>query len=713
MSPVETSQNLTSSDNHTQKEHVHNPGNRLATALFFLGLAVYLLTRLIHIPDFPIYFFTDEAIQTQQAADLIERSFRSAEGVLLPTYFENGGQYNLSLSVYTQVLPTLLFGKSIWITRGVSVLLSLAAPICIGLILKNVFHSRFWWLGPLLLSITPAWFLHSRTAFETVLMVSMYAAFLCFYMMYRQGKQYGLWLALLFGTLAFYAYSPGQVIMVTTGLLLLIADARYHWQHRKIALVGLAMLILLILPYLRFILSQEQAPLHHLTVLNSYWIKPIPVYEKIITYIVRYLKGLNPIFWFWPNPSIVEKWWPNLKLPVWMFSNQLDLARHTMKGYGHILWIVFPFWMIGLVQCVRGFKKPTHRTLLLVSLAAPTGAAIVDWGITRGMVFIIPAIIMIGLGFERFIIWLQARWKKLSFTHIALVSLLCFSAFSFLMLFDALQNGPTWYRDYGMAGMQYGSQQVFTRSAEIARAEPKTTVLVSSTWANGPNILLRYFADDLPNVRMGNINAFASQYRSLDRTLLFVMTGEDLTYINDSEKFTNVTIEETLPYPDGSDGFYFVRLEYVEGIEEFLAAERATRQALLTEVIPIQDQQVEVEYPTLDMNDITHIFDGDPTTLIRTLEANPLRLILTFPAPTSVNKITLVIGGTPTRVTVKAFSGGMKPVTLTDQVDSAIVKRNMQLEFSQTLLVDKLEVEILNIHDGEIAHVHLWEVMIE
>jgi len=712
MSPAESSQNSVSSDNHTPKEHVNKPGKQLAIVLFILGLAVYLLTRLIQLPNFPIFFFTDEAIQTQQAVDLIEHDFRSVEDVLLPTYFENGGQYNLSLSVYAQVLPTLLLGKSVWITRGVSVLLSLAAPISIGLILKNAFPARFWWLAPLLLSITPAWFLHSRTAFETVLMASMYTVFLYFYMQYRNGKSYALLIALLFGALAFYAYSPGQVIMVVTGLMLFIADARYHWQHRKTALVGLALLILLFFPYLRFILNQEQAPLQHLTVLNSYWIKPIPVYEKVWNYVCRYLKGLNPLYWFWPNPSVVEEFWPNLRLPAWLFSNQFDLARHTMRGYGHILWTVFPFWIIGLVSCIRRFRNPAHRTLLLVTLAAPSGAAVVDWGITRGMVFIIPAVIMIGLGFERSLTWLQDRWRRLAYPHIAVISILCFSVMSFWVLFDSLQNGPTWYRDYGMAGMQYGGQQVFTRAVEIARSEPNTTVLVSSTWANGPNVLLRYFADGLTNIQMGNINAFSAQYRPLDRNLLFVMTKEDLVFIEDSEKFTNITVEETLPYPDVSDGFYFVRLAYVEGIEDILAEERTARQALLTEVISIQGQQVEVQYPTLDMNDIIHIFDGDPTTLIRTLEANPLRLVLTFPAPTRVNKITLVIGGTPTRATIIAFAGGEKLATLTDQVDSDVVKRNIDLEFSQTLLVNKLEVEILNTHDGEIAHVHLWEVLI-
>jgi hypothetical protein len=686
---------------------------RLAMWLFLLGLALYLATRLIQLPDFPIYFFTDEAIQTQHAADLINNGYKDAQGVFLPTYFENGGQYNLSLSVYAQVLPTLIFGKSIWVTRGVSVLVTLVAAVSLGLILRDSFHSRYWWLGPLLLATTPTWFLHSRTAFETVLMTSMYAGFLYFYLRYRRGHPASLLIALVFGALAFYAYSPGQVIMVVTGLFLLIADARYHWQNRKMALLGLGLLTLLTLPYVRFSLAEGQERFQHLTVLNSYWVKPIPLYEKIINYILHYLKGFNPLYWFWPNPSFIESLWPQVNLPSWSFSNQLDLTRHTMRGYGHLLWVTFPFWVIGLVRCIKRFKDPAHRTLILATLAAPSGAAIVDWGITRGMVFIIPTLIITALGLDSAFTWLERKFKNFHYARISTLFFVVSAFFSAWMLGDALINGPTWYYDYGLAGMQYGGRQVFSQAIEIARAEPDTTVLVSSTWANGPDVVMRYFTDDLPNVRMGNINAFAERYQPLDRNLLFIMTEDDLRFIEESEKFTDVTVEETLPYPDGREGFYLVRLNYVENIQAILEAERIARQTLLIETLTINGQAMEVHYPTLDMNEIGHIFDGDPTTLIRTLEANPLRLILKFVQPIEVNKITAIVGGTPTRVSATALLGESELGIKTTEVESALVNRNVALHFQENLFADTINIEIFNPHDGEIAHVHLWEIIIE
>jgi hypothetical protein len=175
----------------------------LAAALFGLSLAVYLAVRLIGLASFPIYFFTDEAVQTVLAADLVRDGFLSYEGVFLPTYFKNGNYYNLSLSVYLQVLPTLLFGKTVFVTRAVSVLVSLLAALSVGLILRRILKASLWWSGVLLLSLSPAWFLHSRTAFETVIFVSFYAATLAGYLLYRYHSPRFLYPTLVLAALAF------------------------------------------------------------------------------------------------------------------------------------------------------------------------------------------------------------------------------------------------------------------------------------------------------------------------------------------------------------------------------------------------------------------------------------------------------------------------------------------------------------------------------
>lgn len=168
------------------------------------------------------------------------------------------------------MIPTLLFGKSIFVTRAVSALVSLLAVLGVGLALKDGLHSRSAWAGALLLAVTPAWFLHSRTAFETVLAVSFYAAFIYCYLMYRQGRTGWLYAAVAFAALTFYSYSPGQIVILATAFLLLVSDARYHWQQRKTLLRGLALALVLALPYLRFQVDHPGETLRHLQILDSY-----------------------------------------------------------------------------------------------------------------------------------------------------------------------------------------------------------------------------------------------------------------------------------------------------------------------------------------------------------------------------------------------------------------------------------------------------------
>jgi len=213
--------------------------------LFFCALLLYLIVRLWRLIDFPIYFFTDEAIPTMLARDLIHNHFRNYAGDFLPAFFENGGVYRLGTTVYLQILPYLLLGKSLWVSRAVSVVISMGAAVAVGLILRQHCKISYWWSGVLFLSITPAWFLHSRTAFEYSTAVAFYALFLYFYLQYRYTNPRFLYLALVVGALSFYSYSPFQVILVISGVLLALSDARYHWQHRGVGLRGLILLGLL------------------------------------------------------------------------------------------------------------------------------------------------------------------------------------------------------------------------------------------------------------------------------------------------------------------------------------------------------------------------------------------------------------------------------------------------------------------------------------
>ena len=359
---------------------------------FALGLVLYFATRLIHLDKFPIYFFTDEAIQTMSAVDLLARGLRDVNGRLLPTYFENGGQYNLSLSVYLQLIPALL-PRSVFLTRAVPSVISLVVPLSMGLALRDFFKARLWWAAPAFMAAVPAWFLHSRTAFETSLGVSMFSLFIYFYLCYRlKNRRYLTW-AFLFGALAFYAYSPLQLVVVLTGVVLLGVDWGYHWADRKGLLRGLAVLVLLAAPYVRFRLQYPEALGQHLTQLQSYWVSSQSLGAKIEEFFRRYLHGFDPAYWFLPNSN--------------------DLIRHQMKGLGHLRLISLPFVLLGLGAAVRRLKDPAWRVVLIALLTAPAGAALVDVAITRLLVMVVPLGYLALLGMEQVVAWLIQKHSQL------------------------------------------------------------------------------------------------------------------------------------------------------------------------------------------------------------------------------------------------------------------------------------------------------------
>lgn len=665
--------------------------------LTLLAVVVYAFTRLVGLDRFPIYFFSDEAVQTLLAADFLRDGLRNYDGEFLPTYFENGGQYNLSLSVYLQVLPYLLFGRSVIVTRAASALVTCLAALWVALIMHKAFGSRFPWLATLILVVTPAWFLHSRTAFETALATSFYAGFLYYYLRYRlEQPRYLLHTALL-AALTFYSYSPAQVVIAVSVVLLGLLDVRYHWQHRREMVKALGLGVLLLLPYVRFQLTYPGETLRHLEILRSYWLQPLPLGEKLRLLGQEYLRGLDLLYWFRPDPP--------------------DLIRHVMKNYGHLWRPGLLFTLFGIVLALRHLRRPAYRTVLVAVLAAPSGAALVGLGVTRALFMVIPAALLTALGLEwviRQIGQSLANWISPSVTlnMLAGITLVGLSLYGLGMLRDALSNAPLWYRNYGLNGMQYGARQVFTAVQDYLRVHPGVKILVSPTWANGTDALARFFAGDPLPFELGNIDGFMDEYRPELETLVLVMTPEEYERARNSPKFTDLHIEQILPYPDGQPGFYFVRLRYVDNIEAILEAERQQRRLLVEEQMTLPDgRQVQVAHSYLDMGDIQHAFDGDPTTLIRTYEANPLRIRLTFSAPEVIQTLTFRVGGVPTRITVQLWAPrAVEAAVVSQEVGETPLPREVTLSLPAPQEVLRMEIEVLNVRDGEPAHVHLWEV---
>jgi hypothetical protein len=381
-----------------------------------------------------------------------------------------------------------------------------------------------------------------------------------------------------------------------------------------------------------------------------------------------------------------------------------------MLGYGHLLRQTLPLGLLGIGLAVYYARRsPAYRTILIALLSVPTGAALVHIGATRLLAMVIPMAVLTALALAAILEWLN---RKLHFSRgwMALVVFVPLAVFNITMLRDALVNGPLWFNDYGLGGMQYGGRQLFGEIANYLREYPGTNLIVSPSWANGTDVIARFFFNDPLPFKMGSAKGYYLEAKPIDANTVFVMIPEEFDQLP-RERFKAVDVEKTLPYPDGKPGFYFVRLQYVDNIADVVAAEREARRELHSQELVIAGETVKVSLPALDIGEARNLFDGDPNSLARSAGINPMEIKLEFPSVRDVHGVKVHIGGAKTTLRVQVWKEGVKdPLEFTQEAVESSVMRDIQVDFQGAIPTRQVLVEVLNTLDTEDGFVHVWEI---
>ncbi|HTD51975.1 MAG TPA: hypothetical protein VK780_03030, partial [Thermoanaerobaculia bacterium] len=595
----------------------------LPTILFAFALLAYSATLFVGLTRYPIMFFCDEAVQANTAHDLFQNRFRDAEGVLLPPYFLNDQRWAMSMNIYALVLPLAIFGKSILVTRGTFAVISILGAAATGIALRAM-GSRVWWVPSLLLGTMPVAFLHSRWAMETT--PAWYAAFLAAYLLYRLRSPRYLFLALALGAATFYSYTSGQGIMLVTGLLLLVVDVRYHFRQRlRLLIAGVLFLAVLAIPWIRERHRHPGSTQQQLRVLDSYWVTPLPLRAKLKTFATNYAKGFDPHYWFQPNPG--------------------DSPRHVMKGRSYIPIALLPLSLLGIVSAlVRWRSSPGHRVILLAPLGVPFAGAFAHQQILRVLPMTVCVALLAALGVDQLFRWIPSVWHLRAAAAVVLALGLALAPVR--LTADALTNGPKWYTDYGLYGLQWGAQQVMAEIRRQLSRSKDTVILLSSTWSNNPIEFPRFFLtpQEQARVRFGDIYEFNLRQTPMTGHEMFVMPPVEYELAAKNAKFEVPRPDAVIPYPDGRPGFYFVRVRYTKNAPEVFQAERAERARPVEGQVVVDGQTLTVLHSRLDMGDLPALFDHNTESLIRGAEANPFLLEFTFPRPRTVSRVAISVG---------------------------------------------------------------------
>lgn len=665
-------------------------------ALFAVGMLVYLIVQFTGLGSYPAHFSCDEAVSMVKASMLVSNGMRGEHGELLPTFMKNDGQYSLSTTVYLAILPYLLFGKSVLAARAVTAVIALLGALCLALFLRDYLRLREWWLGPLLLASTPAWFFLARTGMETAQMAAFYIGFWYFYAGYRYKDPRLLFPALILGGLTFYTYTPGQVIIVATGLILLVADWRYHWEQRSTAWKGLLVLAVLAIPLVRFMILEPDVYVNRLGMYNSYlvWQELNPL-QKAGRYLGQYLGGLSPVFWFSPH-------------------TQDENIRYTLGSHPPLALAYAPFLLAGLYAGVRKWRTlPGVRMVFYALLAAPSGAALVLGAtLPRLLAVVIPLVLLTALGVSTVLKWLEERWPRLQmWPRFALLVFL--AAAGVLMMTDANKNGARWLTDYGLGGLQWGAPQVYRAALDYAGQHPDETVLVSPNWTFQGETLRNFFTNEHPSIYVRGVADFFDAYHTDIGTNIFVLTPDDARMVEESGKFKPPQVAQTIQYPDGNDGFYWVHLEYVDDIDRILEAERAERRKLVTDTVMLDGEKVIVHHSSLDMGELSSLFDGNKDTLARSAFSNPLVVGIDFKSPRPIQNVTVLAGAEPVTLTVEVTDSEGAAHTFETEAGLASGFKDVSIDFGSVLEVKSLKVLLYDVNVPEPTNVHLWEIQLK
>jgi hypothetical protein len=585
----------------------------------------------IGIDRYPIYFFTDEAIHMNLASNFLRDDFKNYYGEFMPTFFSTEGWVN-GTSVYLQVLPFMLFGKSVVVTRLVSAFVSLLGALAAGLMLRDAFKLKYYWAGILLVLTTPAWFLHSRTAFEYIEVGSFYSIFLYFYSRYRAGQLRSLYWAIIAGALCFYTHGLGQILMGISGLALFAVDFRYHTHpdRRKTVLYGLLLGTILLLPFARYYIAHPGEAAAQVKRRGSYWVDGnLTFVQKLGELFGQYAYGLTPTYWYFPN--------------------KIDLSRHIMYKYGNGLWYTLPLVIVGLIKTFRNLRQPSYRIVLIALLACPIPASVVAIGMPRMVWMTLPLALLGGIGLLEILEWAETRWH-IRPNWIAIGLFIMLSGLSIFMLRDALVNGPTWFKDYSLYGMQYGAQQVFQDVVRTGlEKDPNRRYVVSPSWANGTEQFVAFFipTEYQSRISMGQPIDFIDTLKKNPLDMYFVATSDEYDKLLKNPEFKDIKVDQILPFPDGRPGFYVITLKVSDNIDQIIAAEQQVERQPVEDTMILNGKTMRVIHSPLGGGSLEDVFDNNPDSLAKVIQANPFIFDIYPTTPIDTQSVIIQTGSLP------------------------------------------------------------------
>lgn len=313
--------------------------------LLVLICLLFLFTRLYKISEIPPSAYWDEASIGYNAYSVLTTG-KDEWGEFLPIHFRAFGEFKLPVYIYSVIPFVQIFGLNEFSVRIPAVLFSLGSIILIYLLAKKISSSEVVGLfSALLMTISPWFFIFSRTGFEVTAGIMFYLLGIYLFLHKLNGKLF--FLAVLSLTLSAYSYNGFRIISPVTLLILLLIEREYIIKllQRSVSWVILSCIILFLVAW----------PIWRLYVYDAGGARLQTAGEVSTAMIIRnYLAHFDPYFLFLQGDK-------NL--------------RHQQSGFGQLFLPELPLMIMGLIYVFRNNSR--YKMLLpILILLSPIPAAI-------------------------------------------------------------------------------------------------------------------------------------------------------------------------------------------------------------------------------------------------------------------------------------------------------------------------------------------------
>ena len=193
----------------------------ITNLLLVLITLLFLFTRLYRITDIPPSVYWDEASIGYNGYSIAQTG-KDEWGKFLPIHFRAFGEFKLPVYIYATTASVKVFGLNAFSVRLPAVLFSLGVVVLTYFLARKLSDSpTVGLLSSLFVSISPWFFIFSRTGYEATAGLMFYLLAVYFFLKFNRNTWYLLFSVASF-ILSAYSYNSFRVIIPFTILILII-----------------------------------------------------------------------------------------------------------------------------------------------------------------------------------------------------------------------------------------------------------------------------------------------------------------------------------------------------------------------------------------------------------------------------------------------------------------------------------------------------------